>query len=96
MDELIEAYGQLEEQYVDKPWEISGPSKVNTSWKKELDCLQLSNEDKTQQIQEKQKNCKNLVQIVLVYKSNLTKKNVKFIKRNFKNSFRRSNWIITF
>ena len=60
MDELIEAYEQLEEQYVENHEKLVALQKANASLKKELDYLQLSNEDKTQQIQEKQKELQEL------------------------------------
>jgi len=60
MDELIEAYEQLEEQYVENHEKLVALQKTNASLKKELDYLQLSNEDKTQQIQEKQKELQEL------------------------------------
>ena len=46
MDELIEAYEQLEEQYVENHEKLAALQKANKALKKELDYLQLSNEDK--------------------------------------------------
>jgi len=43
MDELIEAYEQLEEQYVENHEKLVALQKANASLKKELDYLQLSN-----------------------------------------------------
>ncbi len=63
MDELIEAYiEQLERSNIfENHGNQSGSSKSKcASLKKELDYLQLSNEDKTQQIQEKQKELQEL------------------------------------
>ena len=60
MDELIEAYEQLEEQYVENHEKLAALQKANKALKKELDYLQLSNEDKSQQIQEKQKELQEL------------------------------------
>ena len=63
MDELIEAYEQLEEQYVENHEKLVALQKSKCILEERIDYLQLSNEDKTQQIQENKKNCRNLEQI---------------------------------
>jgi len=54
LDESIEQYEQLEQQYVDTHEALRRITKENQAVKKELDYLQLSQEDRTQQLQEKQ------------------------------------------
>ena len=54
LDESIEQYEQLEQQYVETHEALRRITKENQAVKKELDYLQLSQEDRTQQLQEKQ------------------------------------------
>ena len=54
LDESIEQYEQLEQQYVETHEALRTITKENQVVKKELDYLQLSQEDRTQQLQEKQ------------------------------------------
>ncbi|MBF0993749.1 MAG: chromosome segregation protein SMC, partial [Granulicatella sp.] len=54
LDESIEQYEQLEQQYVETHEALRTITKENQAVKKELDYLQLSQEDRTQQLQEKQ------------------------------------------
>ena len=54
LDESIQQYEQLEQQYVETHEALRRITKENQAVKKELDYLQLSQEDRTQQLQEKQ------------------------------------------
>ena len=53
LDESIQQYEQLEQQYVETHEALRTITKENQAVKKELDYLQLSQEDRTQQLQEK-------------------------------------------
>ncbi len=65
MDELIEAYEQVESNMLKT---MSSGSKANASW------LQLSNEDKDSTNSRKAKNCKNLEQSLTNYCTRQLKK----------------------